>query len=642
MEGLVSSSVTIDAVFASENVELALEMLEKKHDSSGIDGIKLSEIREYWKIHGEDVVSAISEGSYYPGTTSLVEILKSNGKRRIIAKLNSVDRLILRCIEQILDPIAEKTFEDSSFAYRNNRSAMEAAGLAADYLSEGYEWVCETDIKGFFDSIDHDILLSRLTKGAFFESRLLLLVERYIRCRVELGGEERVTERGLIQGSPLSPILSNIYLTDLDKCLNEQGIKNVRYGDDINLYFTTVEEAYKYRDIVKNWLYEIGLTINEQKSGIYKGENRSYLGYEFVKTGKRYIIKKSSATRKQVYNRWRRGSIEKIDNVYHIVNSGILTRRDFTMLFEGEEGKYYLPIETIKNLNVYSDITFSSRFFEFVSENGLSITFIDPTGTRIGTYYPTKTQGNYKTELSQVAFRQNIKTQLPIAKKYQNANIFNLRAILRYYARRGDSCEINNAIEFLTEALDRVNEAKDINGLMIVEAQSRQRYYRCFNNILKNEDFTFTTRTKRPPKDALNALISFGNTLLYQRFASLIFQSSLDIRFGILHNSYHRSESLNLDLADLFKPVLVDRAIFTIINKNMITKADFQSVEDEGIYLNPRGKRVFIKEFEKKLYQQIKIGGKIKNYDSLLRDEVRKVEKFFNNGEKYKPYKYVN
>ena len=167
MNEIVVSPITIDAVFSDSNVELALEVLEKKHDSAGIDGIKLSELRDYWNIQSDHIICSISNGDYYPGTTSLVEILKSNGKRRFIAKLNSIDRLILRCIEQTLEPITEEFFEDSSFAYRINRSAMEAAGRAAEYMGDGYEWVCETDIKGFFDSIDHDILIANLKRVVF-------------------------------------------------------------------------------------------------------------------------------------------------------------------------------------------------------------------------------------------------------------------------------------------------------------------------------------------------------------------------------------------------------------------------------------------------------------------------------------------
>ena len=188
-----------------------------------------------------------------------------------------------------------------------------------------------------------------------------------------------------------------------------------------------------------------------------------------------------------------------------------------------------------------------------------------------------------------------------------------------------------------------MNEAKDIRGLLILEAQARQMYYRCFNSIIDKPGYLFEKRTKRPPRDPLNAMISFGNTILYNLFAAIIYQSSLDIRFGILHNSFHRPESLNLDMADLFKPIIVDRSIFTVLNRNMIdANRDFVEMENGAVYLSKHGKRVFIKEIENKLNQKIKVKDTQKTYRTLMSEEVSKLEMFFRKGETYKPYKYVN
>ena len=642
MEESRCSKVTVDDIVATDNINTALEHLESKHNSCGLDGVKLSDLREYWEANKEAVILALEEGKYIPGIVSMTEILKSNGKRRTIAKLNSVDRLILRAITQVLSPIIENELPSACYSYRQGKSALDAASQVAKYMDDGFIWVCEIDVKNYFDNIRHDIMLNQLKSLNILDDTIYLLVEKYIHCRIEKYGEESVVDVGLVQGSPLSPLLSNYYLSEVDNWIAAENLHHVRFGDDINIYFETIEDAYKYQDIIKQWLKEFGLQINTKKGGIFRGENRTYLGYEFIKTGSRLVVKKASASKKQIYNRWHSGAIEKIDNVYHIINSGILTRKDFTMLFENDEGKYYLPIETISSLNVYSDITFSSGFFDFISQRGVSVIFVNSKGERIGSFIPTSPRGSYKTELLQVEYRVNEAKQLPIAKKYQNANIFNLRAILRYYERRDGAEEISNTIGLLTDTLVKTNEAKDINALLMLEAQARQKYYHCFNYIINNDDFVFTTRSKRPPKDAINAMISFGNTILYQRFAALIYQSSLDIRFGILHNSYYRNESLNLDLADLFKPVLVDRTIFTLINKKMITIDDFQEVDNNGVYLNKRGKRVFIKELEQKLHQVVKINQVPKTYEQLMKDEVRNVENFYRKGEPYKPYKYVN
>ncbi len=148
-------------------------------------------------------------------------------------------------------------------------------------------------------------------------------------------------------------------------------------------------------------------------------------------------------------------------------------------------------------------------------------------------------------------------------------------------------------------------------------------------------------RTRRPPKDPLNAMISFGNTLLYQRIANEINRTSLDIRIGIIHAAGTRPESLNLDLADLFKPILVDRTIFTLVNRRMFSATDFVEVENDGIYLSADAKRKFIREFERKIYQKIIVDGLERSYDFAIKREVQKLKRFIEVGEVYKPYKYV-
>lgn len=176
---------------------------------------------------------------------------------------------------------------------------------------------------------------------------------------------------------------------------------------------------------------------------------------------------------------------------------------------------------------------------------------------------------------------------------------------MRYYERRKNSERLREEVTYISQLIQKLNEAKSVTQLMTIEAQSRQRYYRCFNTILDDEDFIFEKRTRRPPEDPLNAMISFGNTLLYQRIANEINRTSLDIRIGIVHAAGSRPESLNLDLADLFKPILVDRTIFTLINRKMLDATDFVEVENNGIYLSAKGKRLFIREFERKIYQKI-------------------------------------
>lgn len=620
-------SISVDDVLNDSNMDRAMFSLNSKHDSCGIDGVKLSELPQFLRNNKDRIYEEIRTGAYTPGLVESREILMKGGKKRRIATMNSIDRLVARAIVQVLAEALEPYFSEHSYAYRKGMGAADAASAAAKYIEQGYFWVSELDIRHFFDSIPYAPLLDVLEKSVS-GTEIIRIIRKFILCQVVEDGVIQTMQRGLIQGLPLSPVLSNLYLNDLDQYLLGERIPFYRYGDDINTYADTYEEAFSQRKKVTLFLEGKGLFVNEEKGGVYLGKNRSCLGFQFEEKQGRVFLHKIIKNKSDSYQSWKRSSIRKIDQNYHIVNDGILTRKDFTILFENDEGKRYLPAEAIDSLNIYSNVSFSGSFFEYVGRLGVIVSLFNPSGEKIGSFIPNTPKKNYQIEANQISLIQNPDEHLKAAKKYQNANLFNLRAILRYYERRNHNPALQAVISQITGLLGRVNEAKTINMLMMYEAQARQAYYQCFNDILQVEGFHYKNRTRRPPRDAINALISFGNTLLYQRFAWLLYQSQLDIRFGILHNSRHRAESLNLDLADLFKPVLVDRTIFTVINRRMIkAETDFQDVENEGVYLNKKGKRIFLNEFENKLQQKVKGRNGKKSYDDLMQEEVRKLDR---------------
>lgn len=182
-----------------------------------------------------------------------------------------------------------------------------------------------------------------------------------------------------------------------------------------------------------------------------------------------------------------------------------------------------------------------------------------------------------------------------------------------------------------------------IQNLMLIEAQCRQCYYHYMGKIISSEEFPFVQRQKRPPTDQVNAMISFGNVFLYERIATEINKTALDIKVGFLHATNRRTASLNLDLAEIFKPIIVDRVIFTVIHKKIINASShFEPFGDKGIYLNTEGKKIFISELKKKLYSKISLDQKEISYNEIIRQEVWKIYKLIDQGEKYKPYKYSN
>lgn len=477
----------------------------------------------------------------------------------------------------------------------------------------------------------------------YADETVINLIAKYMKCRILEDNLIFQKNKGLIQGSSLSPVLSNVYMNELDYVLERKGLFFCRFSDNINVYAKTLAEASCVFEEVENLLQEkLGLKVNKAKSGIFLAQNRKYLGYYFeYKEGQGYIARKYNRNN-TYYNKWKTSAIQQIDREYHLINDGILTRKDFTILFENEEGKKYIPIETMGSLNIYASVTFGSNFFEYANEKGLKVAMYNQYGNYIGTFISSNHGSTGTTTLRQAKLYNDEIERLRIAKMIITASVHNMRANLRYYQKRRPSEILGAGIAEMSENCTKMNECRSINDLLMLEARNRQKYYYCFNEIIHIKEFQFTKRTKRPPKDSLNAMISFGNTCLYQRIATEIYKRQLDIRIGFLHSTNKRTQSLNLDIAEIFKPIIVDRVIFTLVNKGMINAAvDFEPEQNGGVYLNRSGKRIFLKEYENKLYQKLTVDGKEMTYDSLIRMEIRKVFKYVHCGVKYKPYKYT-
>ncbi len=603
--------ITMEQVFEEENIHEAMEHFRNKNDSSGIDGVRISELPEYWDMNGVNIRQAICRGSYQPAVVQEVEIVSASGKRRVISKLVSVDRLLLRAVAQKLKVCIEPTFSRYSYAYQEGKGTLEAAKKVVEYLNEGYLWCAEMDIQNFFDSISLERVLTML-RDYVKEETLFLLLEKYLHCHVDRDFQIQTKQKGLLQGSPLSPLLSNMFLNRLDHDMENRELRFCRFADNINVYTKSIEEAeLLLRSLREKLEEEYELTLNESKSGVYWGARRKYLGFYFVETETQGYIAKRFQRNRNTYNHWHQSVVQRIDRNYHIINDGIVTRKDFTVLFENEDGKKYLPVETMGSLNVYADVTFSSGFFEYANQKGLKVSMFDRYGNFIGNFVSAKHGSSATTMLRQ-------------------ACLYNA------------SDRLQEGIIQMTENIRIMNEASSVGERMMIEARNRQQYYGCFSLIIRQEEFAFTKRTKRPPRDALNAMISFGNMCLYQRIATELYKHQLDIRIGFLHSTNNRMQSLNLDIAELFKSVIIDRTIFTLINKGMIhAVTDFEKMENGGIYLNPSGKKIFIQEYENKLYQRVTRNGEKMTYDKLIRQECRNIFRMIHFGEKYKPYKYT-
>jgi len=227
--------------------------------------------------------------------------------------------------------------------------------------------------------------------------------------------------------------------------------------------------------------------------------------------------------------------------------------------------------------------------------------------------------------------------RLDIASRLVMGAARNIEHVLRYYLNRGK--DVAPALDRINALMSTVAGCCSVSELMGFEGNIRDAYYSAFNQIIGNEDFRFPGRTKRPPQDPLNALISYGNTLAYIQVLSEIYKTHLDPRIGFLHATNFRSFTLNLDIAEIFKPILVDRLIFTLVGKKMIRKPHFEK-RVNGILMNEKGRQVFTEEWENRLRTTIMhrgLGREV-SYRRLIRMELYKLEKHLMGEQEYEPF----
>lgn len=321
----------------------------------------------------------------------------------------------------------------------------------------------------------------------------------------------------------------------------------------------------------------------------------------------------------------------------YVFNDGEIKRKDNTIYFETSKGKKYLPIEDISDIFVFGEVSVSKKFLEYISQKEILMHFFNYYGYYTGTYYPREHLNSGYMILMQAENYLNEDKRMTIASKFVEGSSKNMINVVRYYKNRGKNLEdIENAILSLQE---KIPYCDNINELMAIEGNIRDMYYKGFDEIIDNKDFVFKKRTRRPPKNELNALISFGNSLLYVLVLSEIYKTHIDPRIGYLHTTNFRRFTLNLDVAEIFKPIIIDRIIFTLIGKKMITKNDFE--EDlGGVLLKEKGRKTFVQEFDRRLASTIKYRelGRSVSYRRLIRMELYKLEKHLIGEKEYEPY----
>lgn len=318
-------------------------------------------------------------------------------------------------------------------------------------------------------------------------------------------------------------------------------------------------------------------------------------------------------------------------NPLYITSHGILSRKNNTLFFVNEEDKKQLPIHAINEINCHGKVTVKSGAASLLMKEGIVVNFFNKYGFYEGSLYPKVKLNSGLVVVRQSEHYLNKTKREIIAKEFVEGIKFNILKTLKYYSKKGK--ELDDYIK----PIENEEIKGDIQQIMSSEGRIWNNFYQSFNTILRK--FQFTKREIRPPTDEINSLLSFGNSLLYTTTLSEIYQTYLHPSISYLHEPSERRFSLSLDFADIFKPIIVDRVVFKIVNNNMINKKHFN--KDAGVLLNDKGKQIFLREYQKKLETTVKhpkLNKKV-SYRYLIRLEGYKLIKHILDDKKYESFR---
>jgi len=327
---------------------------------------------------------------------------------------------------------------------------------------------------------------------------------------------------------------------------------------------------------------------------------------------------------------------------YYLFNPGRLSRKDNTLKFvptdeEGREGTpRYIPVEGIADLFCFGNLDANSALYNFLGKLGIAVHFFDFYEHYTGSFCPKEYLLAGKMQINQTQHYLGASKRMVLARKFVSGAAFNMVKTLRYYHNREK--DVGGVIDRIEELVPQIDAASKVDELMGIEGNIRQRYYGAFDVIVR--DFNMEGRLKQPPGNELNAMISFGNMMCYALCLSQLYHTQLNPTISFLHEPGYRRFSLALDLSEIFKPVLVDRTIFRLLNKREIQDKDFDN-RLNGFLLKESGRKTFVKAWEERVNETFKhpVLNRSVSYKHLVKLECYKLSKHLLGLDEYKPYK---
>lgn len=536
--------------------------------------------------YAEQLYGELAGNTYCHEPNTAFRIKKKDGTERIVEKLSTKDHIVHQYLLHTISRPFDRFFEEGSIGFRKGISREKAVGFVQDAVSKGFQYVIESDIEDFFPSVDLKVLKGLI--DFYLPGKDTLLKELLCTCisaDFMLDGKPLGREKGLAQGSPLSPILANLYLDTFDEQTASWGVKMIRYADDFVILARTRDEAEHILSHTESCLSEIGLQLKKEKTCIKPvSEGFHFLGMQF---------EKSAATVKP------EEAIKRLRKPLYI------TEHFMFLALNGEAIDIYrnrtvaetIPLRRISEIIVMVRATFSTALLRYCVEHCIPVTVTLETGYFITTIKPDSKKFFEISAAHAQKFHQLTDTErLAIAKDIAASKLLNYLPVFKQRYTRGT----NEIIREIEEYAERIHQGGTLDEIRGIEGITARKMYQWLNDFIEDNRFRITKRHRKCP-DKINSLLNFGYYLLFSRLNATVRTAGLNPYLGLLHSPEDNYESLVSDFVELFRS-RIDRFILRMLNLKIIGLDDFTQTK-QGMYLKREAAKRYVKHFETELEQ---------------------------------------
>jgi CRISP-associated protein Cas1 len=636
-----------------EELTEAWERVQENAGCAGADGVTVAKFGHGVQEQLSRLYGDLGSDRYTPMPLLKILVEKQAGSRetRLLLVPAVRDRIAQTAVARRLSRSFEEEFLECSFAYRPGRSVDRAIARIRKCHEMGYRFVVDADIHAFFDCVDHDLLLDRIREREA-DTGINAVIESWVRATVWDGERLSPLKAGIPQGSPISPLLANLFLQDFDRHLEESGRKLVRYADDFLILAKTAEQAGAALHEAGELLDALKLELNVEKTRVVDFETGfRFLGALFQGEATWIPWKKDKAEKRVVFMarpmppelrrrlehaprpKPRHGSEPRDTKprkreagrsapvaFLYITDQGSVLRKsgDRFLVEKDDEVLLDLPYHKLEHVALFGNVQITSQAMAEALDKGVRISLFSRQGTYRGALTAPRGK-NVDLRIAQFEQYRETGRALEVAKSFVTAKIGNARAVIARYRRsRPLTPEMEQDYAALGEAIDTAGKAPDIAAVDGVEGAAARRYFELLMSYNRS-GLAWPGRVRHPATDPLNALLSLAYTLLTHELASLAEGLGLDPYLGYLHQPDYGRPSLALDLVEPFRCPAADRFVLTLVNLGRVGADDFQRASSGGCFLSSEAMRTFFRAWEEWMLKDRSAGG---CFRQALRNEV--------------------